>query len=80
MPLTVGQEWSGYAAQLRACIAEIEHSRGGLLELAVGGTAVGTGLNAPAGLQRQGRRRRSPELTGKPYRDGPQQVHGARLA
>jgi fumarate hydratase class II len=49
-PLTVGQEWSGYAAQLRACIAEIEHSRLGLYELAVGGTAVGTGLNAPKGF------------------------------
>ena len=50
VPLTVGQEWSGYAAQLRACIAEVEHGRGGLLELAVGGTAVGTGINAPPGF------------------------------
>jgi fumarate hydratase, class II len=50
VPLTVGQEWSGYAAQLRAAIAEIEHDREGLLELAVGGTAVGTGLNAPQGF------------------------------
>jgi fumarate hydratase class II len=50
VPLTVGQEWSGYAAQLEACIHEIEHSRTGLLRLALGGTAVGTGLNAPAGF------------------------------
>ena len=50
VPLTVGQEWSGYAAQLRACIAAIGHGRLGLLELAVGGTAVGTGLNAPEGF------------------------------
>ena len=50
VPLTVGQEWSGYAAQLGACIDELRHTRGGLLELAVGGTAVGTGLNAPAGF------------------------------
>ena len=50
VPLTVGQEWSGYAAQLQACLAEIDHARDGLLELAVGGTAVGTGLNAPAGF------------------------------
>ena len=50
MPLTVGQEWSGYAAQLQACIADLRHAREGLLELAVGGTAVGTGLNAPAGF------------------------------
>ncbi|MET0449720.1 MAG: class II fumarate hydratase [Aeromicrobium sp.] len=53
VPLTVGQEWSGWAAQVRACIAEIEHSRGGLLELAAGGTAVGTGLNAPEGFSDQ---------------------------
>jgi fumarate hydratase, class II len=38
VPLTVGQEWSGYAAQIRACIEQIEQSRKGLLELAVGGT------------------------------------------
>jgi fumarate hydratase class II len=50
VPLTVGQEWSGYAAQLGACVDELRHARGGLLELAVGGTAVGTGLNAPAGF------------------------------
>src|SRR5258705_1987967 len=50
VPLTVGQEWSGYAAQLGACTDELRYARGGLLELAVGGTAVGTGLNAPAGF------------------------------
>ncbi|MCV7227896.1 class II fumarate hydratase [Mycolicibacterium komossense] len=50
VPLTVGQEWSGYAAQLAACIGDLLHAREGLLELAVGGTAVGTGLNAPAGF------------------------------
>jgi len=52
VPLTVGQEWSGWAAQLRACHDEIQHSRTGLLELALGGTAVGTGLNAPQGFSR----------------------------
>jgi fumarate hydratase, class II len=50
VPLTVGQEWSGYAAQLDAALADVAHARDGLLELAVGGTAVGTGLNAPAGF------------------------------
>jgi fumarate hydratase class II len=53
VPLTVGQEWSGYAAQLQACIVEINRSREGLLELAVGGTAVGTGLNAPQGFSKE---------------------------
>jgi fumarate hydratase, class II len=49
-PLTVGQEWSGYAGALDDAIAEVEHATGGLLVLAMGGTAVGTGLNAPAGF------------------------------
>ena len=69
-PLTVGQEWSGYAAQLRACMAEIEHSRGGLYELAVGGTAVGTGLNAPKGFS-VAVARKIAELTGKPFVTAP---------
>jgi len=50
VPLTVGQEWSGYAAQLEFAIEGVEHSRGPLHELAAGGTAVGTGLNAPKGF------------------------------
>ncbi len=50
VPLTVGQEWSGYAAQLRDAISLIESSLQGLYQLAAGGTAVGTGLNAPAGF------------------------------
>jgi fumarate hydratase class II len=49
-PLTVGQEWSGYAGALDDAIAEVEHATGGLLMLAMGGTAVGTGLNAPVGF------------------------------
>jgi fumarate hydratase class II len=50
VPLTLGQEFSGYAAQLDADIARIEDTLPGLYELAIGGTAVGTGLNAPAGF------------------------------
>jgi fumarate hydratase class II len=50
VPLTVGQEWSGYAGALDDAIAEVEHATAGLLQLAMGGTAVGTGLNAPAGF------------------------------
>jgi fumarate hydratase class II len=49
-PLTVGQEWSGYAGALDDAIAEVEHATAGLLKLAMGGTAVGTGLNAPVGF------------------------------
>src|SRR5207302_10765572 len=49
-PLTVGQEWSGYAGALDDAIAEVEHATAGLLKVAIGGTAVGTGLNAPLGF------------------------------
>jgi len=50
VPLTVGQEWSGYAAQLSRALDGLSQSCSGLYELAVGGTAVGTGLNAPPGF------------------------------
>ena len=46
-PLTLGQEFSGYVAQLVACKTRIDSAIGDCLELAQGGTAVGTGLNAP---------------------------------
>jgi fumarate hydratase class II len=52
-PLTVGQEWSGYTGALDDAIAEVEHATHGLLKLAMGGTAVGTGLNAPPGFGEQ---------------------------
>ena len=47
-PITVGQEFGGFAAQVRAGIARARRASEGLRELALGGTAVGTGLNAPA--------------------------------
>ena len=50
VPLTVGQEWSGYAHQLTQAIDRVTSSAEGLYELAAGGTAVGTGLNAPPGF------------------------------
>lgn len=46
VPLTLGQEFSGYVAQLDAALKNIEATLPGLYELALGGTAVGTGLNA----------------------------------
>ena len=45
VPLTLGQEFSGYVAQLDACLSRVEHVLPELYELALGGTAVGTGLN-----------------------------------
>jgi len=49
-PLTLGQEFSGYAWQIEAGIARVEAVLPRLHQLAQGGTAVGTGLNAPAGF------------------------------
>jgi len=49
-PLTLGQEFSGYAAQIQDGIARLEAVRPRLHRLAQGGTAVGTGLNAPGGF------------------------------
>jgi fumarate hydratase class II len=49
-PLTLGQEFSGYAQQVENGIARIESTLPALMQLAQGGTAVGTGLNAPKGF------------------------------
>ena len=49
-PLSLGQEFSGFSAQLIAATARIDSSMEGLFELAQGGTAVGTGLNTKAGF------------------------------
>src|SRR6478736_4788457 len=49
-PLTLGQEFSGYAAQVEDCVARIEGVLPRVMKLAQGGTAVGTGLNAPKGF------------------------------
>jgi fumarate hydratase class II len=66
VPLTLGQEFSGYVAQLDADIARIEQSLPDLYELAIGGTAVGTGLNAPPGFDRAVAAKIA-ELTGLPF-------------
>lgn len=50
VPLTLGQEFSGYAALLKKNIQRIKDSLKDVYELALGGTAVGTGLNAPEGF------------------------------
>jgi fumarate hydratase, class II len=51
-PLTLGQEFSGYAKQIENGIARIKSTLPSLMELAQGGTAVGTGLNAPKGFDK----------------------------
>lgn len=45
-PITLGQEVGGWVAQIDFCLGEVRHAEQGLYELAIGGTAVGTGLNA----------------------------------
>ncbi len=52
-PLTLGQEFSGYTQQITNGVARIESTLPMLMQLAQGGTAVGTGLNAPVGFAEQ---------------------------
>jgi len=70
VPLTLGQEFSGYVAQLDADLERLEMVLGGLYELAAGGTAVGTGLNTHPEF---GERVAAAiaQLTGKPFVTAP---------
>src|SRR5471030_462276 len=69
-PLTLGQEFSGYVNQLDRDIVRCNEALDGLYDLAIGGTAVGTGLNAhPEFAERAARR--IAELTGLPFRSHP---------
>lgn len=52
VPIRLGQEFSGYARQVEAARERVESTLPGIYELALGGTAVGTGLNAPPGFAR----------------------------
>ena len=65
-PLTVGQEWSGYAVQMEDALAEVRRAVERLYPLAAGGTAVGTGITAPADF---GERiaKEIARLTGQPF-------------
>lgn len=69
-PLSLGQEFGGYAAQLQMGIEAVQHSRQRLFELAQGGTAVGTGLNAPKGFAEQVAAHIA-TLTGQPFVTAP---------
>ena len=69
-PLTVGQEWSGYAVQIQDALARIVASKQGIYQLAAGGTAVGTGLNAPKGFSKDIAAKIA-ELTGLPFVTAP---------
>jgi fumarate hydratase class II len=70
VPLTLGQEFSGYAAQVETAIANIKVATATLYPLAQGGTAVGTGLNAPPRFARMFASRMA-KLTGRPFTSAP---------
>ncbi len=69
-PLTLGQEFSGYAAQVANGIRRIESTLPDLMQLAQGGTAVGTGLNAPVGFAEKVAARIA-AITGLPFTSAP---------
>jgi len=69
-PLTLGQEFSGYAAQVADCIDRVEGVMPRVMRLAQGGTAVGTGLNAPDGFAEEFAKEVS-RLTQLPFTSAP---------
>lgn len=69
-PLTLGQEFSGYATQLQNGIKAIENALSSLYEIALGGTAVGTGINAPPSYPDLTAEKIT-ELTGFPFVSAP---------
>ncbi|HCW85651.1 MAG TPA: class II fumarate hydratase [Rhodobacteraceae bacterium] len=69
-PLTLGQEFSGYAHQIRQGIARVELTMAGIYELAQGGTAVGTGLNTKHGWSETVAANMA-EITGLPFVTAP---------
>lgn len=69
-PMTLGQEFSGYAEQVRKAIARITDDLDGLYELAQGGTAVGTGINARIGFDKAFAEEVA-KLTGLPFITAP---------
>src|SRR5437763_587646 len=70
VPMTVGQEFGGWASLLARDIIRLQQSLDGLYDLAIGGTAVGTGLNAPPEFAERAAKK-SAELTALPFRSHP---------
>ncbi len=68
--MTLGQEFSGYAQQVANGIARIEQTLPMLMQLAQGGTAVGTGLNAPVGFAEEVAKRIA-KITKLPFTSAP---------
>ena len=74
IPLTLGQEISAWYAMLTETRAMLTQSLAGVRKLALGGTAVGTGLNAPQGFAELSAQKIS-EITGKPFETAPNKFH-----
>src|SRR3981081_2106670 len=70
VPLTVGQEWSGWAHQIRDALARIRAPEAGLFEVSAGRTGVGPGLNAPPNFSQEIAAKIA-ELTGHPFVTAP---------
>ncbi|NNC95321.1 MAG: class II fumarate hydratase [Chitinophagales bacterium] len=69
-PVTLGQEFSGYVSQLDHAISTVKNSLDHLSELALGGTAVGTGINSPKGYAEKVAAKIK-ELSGHPFKSAP---------
>jgi fumarate hydratase class II len=80
-PITLGQEWSGYAGMLSDDLERIDDALKGVYQLALGGTAVGTGINAPPGFA-EAAAAEIAKLTGLPFVSAPNKfaVHGSHDA
>lgn len=83
-PLTLGQEFSGYVSQLEHSLRVVQETLPHLAELALGGTAVGTGINTPQGFDKAVARKIA-ELTGLPFVTAPNKFealasHGALVS
>jgi fumarate hydratase, class II len=80
-PLTLGQEWSGYAGMLEDNLERIEDALKGVYKLALGGTAVGTGINSAPGFA-EAATSKIAKLTGLPFVSAPNKftVQGAHDA
>ena len=80
-PLTLGQEWSGYAGMLSDDLERIEHALEGVYQLALGGTAVGTGISAASGFA-EAATAEIAKFTGLPFASAPNKfaVQGAHDA
>lgn len=70
VPLTLGQEFSGYAAQIAFCTEAVKATLPGLYQLAIGGTAVGTGINAPPDFDKKASAAIA-KMTGLPFVSAP---------